>query len=112
VVTLTNVGTSYDAIPASQGLGIILVDFTGVTQVVFAVRVNKVGSGTQSWQLWNDTDGVEVGVISDAGAAGVKTLGPATFDVALAGQKLLRVRAKSTVSADDPQFLGATVLVK
>lgn len=110
--TLTNVGTTYDAITASQGLGIILVDFTGVTQIVFAVRVNKIGSGTQSWQLWNDTDGAEVGVITDAGATGVKTLGPSTFNVALSGQKLLRVRAKSTNGADDPVFLGCTVLVK
>jgi hypothetical protein len=112
VITLTNVGTSYDAITASQGLGILLVDFTGVTQVKFSVRVNKIGSGTQSWQLWNETDGAQVGVIDDAGAAGVKTLGPSTFAVALAGEKTLRIRAKSTVGADDPVFLGATVLVK
>jgi hypothetical protein len=112
VITLTNVGTSYDAITASQGLGIILIDFTGVTQVMFAVRVQKIGSGTQSWQLWNDTDGSQIGVIDDAGSTGVKTLGPSTFNVSLAGNKLLRVRAKSTNGADDPLFMGATILVK
>jgi hypothetical protein len=112
MVTLTNVGSSYDAISASQGLGINLVDFTGITQVKFAVRVNKIGSGTQSWQLFNDTDGSQIGVIDDAGAAGVKTLGPVTFNVALTGEKLLRVRAKSTVSGDDPLFLGVTILTK
>jgi hypothetical protein len=112
VITLTNVGTAYDGIPASQGLGILLVDFTGVTQIVFAVRVNKIGTGTQSWQLWNETDGAEVGVLTDAGATGTKTLGPSTFGTALTGQKMLRVRAKSTVAADDPVFFGATVLVK
>lgn len=112
VVTLTNVGTTYDAITASQGLGIILVDFTGVTEIKFAVRVNKIGTGTQSWQLWNDTDGAQIGVIDDAGAAGTKTLGPSTFAVALTGEKLLRVRAKSTVGTDDPVFLGVSILVK
>lgn len=111
MITLTNVGTAYDAITASQGLGLIRIDFTGVTQLKLDVRVNKIGTGTQSWQLWNDTDGSEVGVINDAGAAGVKTLS-ATFAVALTGEKVLRVRAKSTVAADDPVFLGASILVK
>lgn len=109
--TLTNVGSAYDSIPASQGLGILRVDFTGVTQIKLDVRVNKIGTGTQSWQLWNDTDAVQVGVIDDAGGAGVKTLS-ATFSVGLSGEKVLRVRAKSTVAADDPVFFGASVLVK
>jgi hypothetical protein len=112
VITITNVGAAYDAIPASQGLGIILVDFTGVTQVKFAVRVQKIGTGTQSWQLWSDTDNAAIGVIDDAGAAGVKTLGPVTFNVALTGEKMLRVRAKSTVAGDDPIFMGCTILTK
>lgn len=116
MVTLTNVGTSYDAIPASQGLGIGLFDFTGVTQVNFVVRVNKIGTGVQSWQLWaTDLDGVsnglEVGVLPDSGAAGIKTLS-ATFASTLTGQKLIRVRCKSTVAGDDPIFFGTTVLVR
>jgi hypothetical protein len=111
MVTLTNVGTAYDAIAASQGLGLIRIDFTGVTQLKLDVRVNKVGTGTQSWQLWNDTDGSEVGVINDAAGSGVKTLS-ATFAVALSGEKVVRIRAKSTVAADDPIFLGASVMVK
>jgi hypothetical protein len=112
LITITNVGSTYDAIAGSQGLGIILVDFTGVTQVKFAVRVQKIGTGTQSWQLWNETDGTQVGVIDDAGAAGVKTLGPSTFNVSLTGEKLLRVRCKSTVATDDPIFMGCTILTK
>lgn len=109
MVTLTNVGTAYDAIAASQGLGIGLVSLTGVAQIVFRVKVNKVGTGTQSWQLWNETDASEIGVINDAGAAGVKDL-QATFNVSLTGIKSIRVRAKSTVGADDPIFLGAAIL--
>ena len=109
--TLTNVGTTYDAIAASKGLGLIRVDFTGVTQVQFDLFVNKIGTGTQSWQLWNATDAAEIGVINDAGVSGDKTL-TATFNVALTGSKLLRVRAKSTVAADDPILYGASILVK
>lgn len=109
MVTLTNVGSAYDAIAASRGLGIGLVNFTGVTQVVFRVKVTKVGTGTQSWQLWNETDATQIGVIDDAGAASTKDL-EATFSVSLTGVKSVRVRAKSTVGTDDPVFLGAAIL--
>jgi hypothetical protein len=109
--TLTNVGSSYDAIQASQELGMVRIDFTGVTQLILDVRVNKVGTGTQSWQVWNETDGAEIGVINDAGATGVKTLN-ATFNVALSGQKLVRIRAKSTVGTDDPVFYDCSLMVK
>lgn len=109
--TLTNVGAAYDTIAASKGLGGGLIDFTGVTQITMAVRVNKVGTGTQSWQLWNETDAQEIGVIADAGAVGDKTL-QQTFSVALTGTKLVRIRAKSTVGADDPIFYYGSVLAK
>ena len=111
MVTLTNVGTAYDFISASQGLGMQRIDFTGVTQIAMDLRVNKIGTGTQSWQLWNETDAAEIGVINDAGAAGVKTLS-ATFNVALSGEKLVRLRVKSTVAGDDPLLLSPSVLVK
>lgn len=108
--TLTNVGAAYDSIPASKGLGIQDVDFTGITQVLFRVRVNKVGTGTQSWQLWNETDGVQIGVIDDAAAAGDNKLLLGTFAVNLTGVKTVRVRAKSTNAADDPVYYGASIL--
>lgn len=111
MVTLTNVGTTYDFIAASQGLGLGRIDFTGATQVKFDVLVNKVGTGIQSWQLWNITDNAQIGVIDDAGAAGTKTLS-ATFNVSLTGEKLVRIRAKSTVGADDPVYYGGSVLVR
>lgn len=110
MITLTNVGSSYDAIAASRGLGIQDVDFTGIAQVVFRVRVNKVGTGTQSWQLWNDTDGTEIARIDDAGAAGDNKSLVVIANVSLIGIKTVRVRAKSTVSNDDPVFYGASVL--
>ena len=111
MVTLTNVGTTYDAIGASKGLGMGLFDFTGATQVIFWVKYNKVAAGasTLSWQLWNETDGTEIGVITDATAAGDNKDQQATFNVALSGVKKVRVRAKSTVAADDPVFYGAAL---
>lgn len=110
MITLTNVGSSYDAIAASRGLGIQDIDFTGIGQVIFRVRVNKVGTGTQSWQLWNDTDGAEIARIDDSAAAGDNKSLVTTVNVSLTGVKTCRVRAKSTLSTDDPVFYGASVL--
>lgn len=111
MVTLTNVGSSYDAVATSKGLGMGLFDFTGATQAVFWVKYNKVGSGTLSWQLWNETDGAEIGVITDSAAAGDNKDQQATFSVNLSGVKKVRVRAKSTTATDDPVFYGAALLM-
>lgn len=112
MVTLTNVGASYDAIPASKGLGLQDIDFTGVESLRFRVRWNKVGTGTLSWQLWNETDGLEITRIDDAAAAGDNKTNVVTVPISgLTGIKTVRVRAKSTVSADDPTFYGASILV-
>ena len=113
-LVLTNVGTAYDSIAAAQGLGVALVQTAGISQIIFGVRVNKVGSGTQSWQLWNETDSTEVAVIDDAGAAGIKNLSTTVnFGTPLgAGMKLIRIRAKSTTAADDPVFMGGTVSIR
>jgi hypothetical protein len=111
-VVLTNVGASYDAVAAARGLGAALVDFTNITAVDFAVSVNKVGTGTQSWQLWNETDGAEIGVINDAAGAGERVL-TATFTTGLpTGIKRVRVRVKSTTAADDPVYYGASILLR
>lgn len=110
MVTLTNVGTTYDAIPASKGLGIQDIDFSGVTSVIFRVFVNKVGTGVQDWQLFNVTDGTQIAVVSDNGAAGDKYLSVQQA-VSLTGIKTVRVRAKSSVAGDDPVFYAASVLL-
>lgn len=112
--TLTNVGTTYDAISGSQNMGFAHVQAAGITQIIFGVRVNKVGSGTQSWQLWNDTDGNEVAVIDDAGSTGIKYLSTTKdFGSPLAaGMKIVRIRAKSTTGADDPIYFGATASIR
>jgi len=113
--TLTNIGTTYDNTPISRGLGVALVEIGGISAITFGVRVNKVGNGTQSWQLWNETNGAEVAVIDDAAAAGDNKLlsTAATFDPPLSpGVKILRVRAKSTTAADDPVYYGGSLLMK
>jgi hypothetical protein len=113
-LTLTNVGNAYDAIVNSQNMGFAHVQTAGITQVIFSVRVNKVGGGTQSWQLWNETDGQEAAVIADAGGTGLKYLSVTQdFGAPLgAGMKILRVRAKSTTAADDPVYYGATASIR
>jgi hypothetical protein len=113
-VTLTNVGNTFDATNASQGLGMFRVQTAGITGFEFTVRVNKVGSGTQEWQLWDDTNSQEIALLSDSGAAGVKTLSvqqdlPAPLGASV---RTIRVRARSTTASDDPIFLGACVLIQ
>ncbi len=114
-ITLSNVGTAYDTTVASQGLGWSLVQAAGITQVVFSVMVQKVGNGTQSWQLWNETNGTEVALITDAAAAGARKVLSITvnFDPALApGMKVIRVRAQSTTAADDPVYFGSSISIR
>jgi hypothetical protein len=105
---LTNIAASYDGTNPQRGLGFVELSMTGVTSIAFTVQVNKIGTGTQSWQLWNETDSAQVGVIADSGAAGNKTL-TQTFSVALTGVKRLRVRALSSVATDDPVYYGASL---
>lgn len=109
-MVLTNVGAAYDTIAPAKGLGFAEVDFTGVTRVDFTVNVNKVGTGTQSWQLWNVTDGAQLAVIDDAAAAGDnKVLTVGVTSNLPTGVKRIRVRAKSTIAADDPVLYGAAL---
>lgn len=108
---VTNVGTAYDATSVSRGLGMAIVDFTGATSVDFRVFVQKIGTGTQDWQLYNETDGLEIGVLSDAGGAAERVL-TGLFTTGLpSGVKQIRVRARSTNAADDPVYLGGAMLV-
>jgi hypothetical protein len=110
MVTLTNVGTSYDAIAASKGLGICLIDFTGKTSLTLAVYRNRIGTGTLSWQVWNVTNAAEIAVITDSGATG-DLLVQQTFAISLTGVKMVRIRCKSTVAGDDPVYYDGTILV-
>jgi len=108
VAILTNIGTTPVVI------GIAEADFTNVTKVKLTVRVNKIGSGTQTWQLWNETNSAALATIADAGASGEKTLATAEIDIAglgLSGMKLLFLRASSSVAADDPVFRGGCVVL-
>lgn len=109
---LTNVGSAYDSIAAAKGLGIAIVDFTGVARVDFSVFCNKVGTGTISWQLWNQTDGSQILVIDDAAAAADNKLLTTNITSGIpTGVKTVRVRCKSTVAADDPVMYGAAILL-
>ena len=112
-VQLTNVGAAYDTTSQSKGLGVVQVQTAGITQFQFGVFVSKVGSGTQSWQLWNHTTGQEIAVLNDAGGTGDKVLS-VTQDVGPLAPNLhvVRVRVKSTTAADDPIFYGASLRIR
>ena len=110
-ITLTNVGASYDTTNAARGLGVVQVDFTNSARIDWGVSVNKIGTGTQDWQLWNESDSVELGVISDAGGAGNKSLTGAITTGLPTGVKIIRIRVKSSVSADDPLYYGGWVRI-
>ena len=113
-ITLTNVGTAYDGIAASQGLGSVIIQTAGITRAVFGARFNRNGSGgTISWQFFNETDGNEVAVINDTTGANAKNVSVAVdFPSPLgAGVKVCRIRCKSTTPGDDPIFLGGALLV-
>lgn len=110
---LTNVGAAYDTVANAKGLGIAIVDMTGIDTVEFRVFYNKVGTGTLSWQLWNHTDSAQVGVITDSAAAADNKLGSAQITgLALTGLKVLRIRAQSSVAADDPVYYGGALLLR
>lgn len=109
---LTNVGNNYDQTAPARGLGMALIDFTNVGNVEFVLGVNKVGTGTQSWQLWNETDGEQIGVLNDDGATGNKILSGTIPAANLpTGTKQVRVRCKSTTAADDPVYYGASLKI-
>lgn len=117
MITLTNVGTTYDAITAAKGLGIGRRDFRGFDRLTLDVWHNKIGTGTITYQVFNVTDngplldagGAEV-LVADTGAAGERVLS-ATFTINRNDTRLLRVRVKSTVGTDDPVYYGASVLL-
>jgi hypothetical protein len=118
-VTLTNVGVNYDSTLDSQSLPFVYLQAAGVTRIDIDLRVRKVGSGTQDWQLWDDTTGVEAigpgtltsGSLSDSAAAGDHTLQASrVFASPLSpGIRKLRLRARSSTTQDDPVFLNGAI---
>src|SRR5688500_3868350 len=64
-VVMTNLGASYDAVDVTRGLGRVTADWTGVSQIDLNIQVKHVGAGAHTWQLWNETDAVAIGTISD-----------------------------------------------
>ena len=107
MVTCTNCGTAatwYAGLPAGR------LDFTGAVSLTFWLRVNKVGTGTQTWTLRNVTDNTILATVSDAGAVGWKELETSVV-VNLAGVKKVRVEIHSTSASDDPVFGGWDVVL-
>jgi hypothetical protein len=120
-VVLTNVGANYDTNNDSLSLPFVYVQGAGVTRIDAEIRTRKVGTGTQDYQLWDETNAAAAidtatatsGSLSDAGAAGDRTLSASrVFSAPLSpGVRKLRLRAKSSVATDDPVFLNAAILL-
>lgn len=114
-VTLTNIGANFDTTVASKGLGFVRIEGAGISGLEWTCRWNKVGTGTLHFQLWDETTGTELALISDAGAAGdnrqqTETIVPGA--PLAAGSHLLRVRARSTVATDDPVYYGSSLRIR
>ncbi len=113
---LTNVGLTYDGTHASGGGGHVQVEYGGINAFAWKVGLNRnAATGTIFCQLWNDTEGVQVAEVSDTAGAGNKFLPESvqTFTPVLApGIRSLRVRIRSTVAADDPAYLGSSLLIR
>jgi hypothetical protein len=109
---LANLGATYDATAPTRGLGWVQIEGLGVTGIELRVKYNKIGTGTLSFQLWDETTSAELCVINDAAAAGDNKEGVQGYVGGLtAGLHKLRVRAKSTVSTDDPVYYGSCLRV-
>jgi len=110
---LTNIGSAYDTGNPGRGLGWARLEQAGITGIELRVRVNKVGTGVQDWQLWNETSAAEILVLSDADVAGLRELvGSVSYPNPLpAGRYSLRVRARSSVAADDPVYFGSNLTI-
>lgn len=111
----TNIGATFDATGPAKGLGFVRLEGRGITGLEWTIRWNKVGTGTLSWQLWDDTTGAEVALHEDTAAAGdnrqqvVAVVPPAPL---AAGLHTLRVRGRSTVATDDPVYYGSALRVR
>lgn len=103
-ITLTNLGTTYDATPQSKSLGFVRLQCAGVTGAELTVRYNQQSAGALDWQLWDETNAAQIGVISTTGVGDNKnqtsTFTPATSPMP-AGLRTLRLRCKGAVATDD-----------
>jgi hypothetical protein len=111
---ITNIGTTYDAVNMSRGLGIAVVDMTDLDTIEFRVLYNKITANNFFFQLWNETDGAQVGTeITDTGAINAAKLVSAQFTgIALTGIKVLRIRMRGATAADDPVYYGGALMLR
>lgn len=106
--SLANVGTTFKVI------AVLRLQTAGIVGFEFGCFVSKVGTGVQSWQLWDQTNSQQVAVFDDAGAAGDHVLGPITQAVTSmpVGVRTLALRVRSTVANDDPIHYGSSLRIR
>lgn len=113
--TLTNIGTAYDAIPLSQDLGVLAIDFDGAGRLDMAIVWNPTAVPAAAgvlWQVWNEDAQSEVGMLQMNGAlAAGRRVTRHVFDVSaagLAGLVVCRLRVRGVVGSEDLVYYGAT----
>mgnify|MGYP001611265221 CR=1 FL=1 len=108
---LTNVGTAYDAVAVSSGMGIAYVNFTGVAAIDWYISITKAGTSNHTYQLFNVTDSAELGTIVHT-TTGTAILNTTISSGIPTGNKLVRVRAKAVTGTDDPIYNGSTIQIR
>lgn len=114
VVTKTNIGTAYvNVLPGLNGER-ALVDFTGCTQFRIILNANLIGTGQWGARLVRDSNSEVFFESANLGAAGERELDSdwQTLPAGFNAQTLMRLQAKSTTAADDPQFRRCMLLVR
>ena len=114
VVTKTNIGTVYvNVLPGANGER-ILVDFTGCTQFRIILTANLAGTGPFGVRVVRDSDSAVLFENASIAQTGERELDTdwQPLPAAASGLALVRLQAKSTVGADDPQFRRAVMLVR
>jgi hypothetical protein len=116
VVAKTNIGTSYvNVLPGANGER-VLIDFTGCTEFRVILTANLVGTGPFGARVVRDSDNAVLfeNASIAGGAPQERELDTdwQTLPGAAGGLTLVRLQAKSTVGADDPQFRRCVMLVR
>ena len=113
-LVLTGIGTTYDNVALTKGLGFAALEGAGITGIEFRPRFNKVGTGTLSFQLWNETTSAELAVADDAvvgdNKSPVVTFTPGS--PVAPGTHILRVQREEHHDRQAPVYYGASLRVR
>lgn len=105
-ITKTNIPAAYANVYIGNAGEGQLVDFSTFKQYRLVIAVNKIGTGTHDSGLMDVTNVANVVAISDAAAAGEKTLDSGWTDLPAwaSGEKILKPVARDSLATGDPVY--------